>query len=208
MVGRVTGDPAKFRLNSKQARAAAKRGNAASAAKAAGKPGLTVAERSREKRKRERALTSNRRNHLGRNCYTDLFVVETAALAAVIESSPLFMRMRSEETNGVNLPRQKVSARLWLASEIGTTVDVIRRILDPHSTFTGLLMADDILLALSETAAFHDGRLPCYANPRMSRQNWIGRATLAGVVNPDGEWDAHAHPTITGYSDRPKRRAA
>lgn len=130
------------------------------------------------------------REHAGGS--THLYVVETDALASLIE--PYLAEHdanHSGVTRGAHTTRH-VSARVWLASQLRTDPSVVSRILTRASTYTGLPLADDTLTACGMVDAFQ--HLDVYANPAFSCRLWVERATAAGIVDPIVEWVTHAAP--------------
>jgi hypothetical protein len=58
----------------------------------------------------------------------------------------------------------------------------IYRILSGESKVTNLRIADEILTAIDEISAFHDGRVPIMPNPGWSTERWLAWKAEQGCI--------------------------
>lgn len=53
---------------------------------------------------------------------------------------------------------------------------------DSNSPYVSVTVADELLIAIDETNAFYDGRLPVVANPTLSMELWLARMAQRGCI--------------------------
>lgn len=111
----------------------------------------------------------------------DLFVVETAVLAAVMRRW-IFETDALGGTEGRNcsgrVDPDRLNATHQLVERLGVDESVVYRLLRRHTTrYTGLAKADAVLQAMRLTHLMHDGTITVLRNPNISERRW--RSALA-----------------------------
>jgi hypothetical protein len=131
-----------------------------------------------------RELLRKHETHLPKDHKTNgapLEVVETAALSLVLRAWVVeYLKERPQQENG----RQKIYAgpTQVIAERAGVSVRVVSRWVnnDSGQPYVGVDVADRLLLAIDESNALIDGRLPIMANPTLNMEAWLERMSRRG----------------------------
>lgn len=132
---------------------------------------------------RARELLAAKEDELSTSTHVPLEVVDKHQLALILRKWVVqYVANRPEGFDDFSGPTQVIAERS------GKSIRVVSGYINEthfHGTSTNYVdvkVADELLIAIDETNAFYDGRLPIIPNPLLSMERWFERMETRGCI--------------------------